>query len=294
MIFLLLSILSSTSLFVIFKYVDRYGIRNFDVIIINYIVASILGFSISRYDPSFFPLWGNPWFPYAMTIGILFVIGFVLIGKSSQKVGIAITTVASKMSVIIPITFSLLYDPYDHITNLKLTGILLALLAVFLTVYRKRKIDFDPRNLYLPIILFLGMGVIDSIIKLAQFKYIDNGISTLFSAVLFSIAAITGILTNLIQGTSFKSLLQPRTMMWGTLLGLGNYGSIWFLILALNYKMPSGVPLDGSVVFGINNIGIVALSVIIGLLAFREKLTWLNWTGIALSFIAIYILSYTT
>lgn len=294
MIFLLLSILSSTSLFVIFKYVDRYGIRNFDVIIINYIVASILGFSISKYDPSIFPLWGNPWFPYAMTIGILFVIGFVLIGKSSQKVGIAVTTVASKMSVIIPITFSLLYDPYDPITNLKLTGILLALLAVFLTVYRKRKIDFDPKNLYLPIILFLGMGVIDSIIKLAQFKYIDNGISTLFSAVLFSIAAITGILTNVIQGTSFKSLLRPRTMMWGTLLGLGNYGSIWFLILALNHKTPSGVPLDGSVVFGINNIGIVALSVIIGLLAFREKLTFLNWAGIVLSFIAIYILSYTT
>lgn len=294
MIFLLLSILSSTSLFVIFKYVDRYGIRNFDVIIINYIVASILGFSISKYDPGIFPLYGNPWFPYAVTIGILFVIGFVLIGKSSQKVGIAITTVASKMSVIIPITFSLLYDPYDHITTLKISGIILALLAVFFTVYRKRRIDFDPRYIYLPITLFLGMGVIDSIIKLAQFKHIDNGTSTLFSAVLFSIAAITGIVTNLVQGTSFKSLLRPRTMMWGTLLGLGNYGSIWFLILALNHKSPSGIPIDGSVVFGINNIGIVGLSVIIGLIAFREKLTFLNWAGIALSFVAIYILSYTT
>lgn len=294
MIFLLLSILSSTSLFVIFKYVDKYGIRNFDVIIINYIVASILGFSISTYDPSIFPVYGNPWFPYAMAIGFLFIIGFVLIGKSSQKVGIAITTVAGKMSVIIPITFSLLYDPYDHITNLKLAGIMLALLAVFFTVYRKRKIDFDPRNLYLPVILFLVMGVVDSIIKLAQFKYIDNGVSTLFAAVLFSIAAIMGIVTNLLQGTCFKSLLRPRTLLWGTLLGLGNYGSIWFLILALNHKMPSGEPLDGSVVFGINNIGIVGLSVVIGLIAFREKLTFLNWTGIALSFVAIYILSYTT
>ena len=294
MIFLVLSIISSTSLFVIFKYVDRYGIKNFDVIIINYIIASILGFSVSRYDPGIFPLYGNPWFPYAVTIGILFVIGFVLIGRSSQKVGIAITTVASKMSVIIPITFSLLYDPYDHITNLKLAGIILALLAVFLTVYRKRKIDFDPRNLYLPIILFLGMGVIDSIIKLAQFKYIDNGISTLFSAVLFSIAAITGIVTNILRGNSFRTLAKPRTLMWGTLLGLGNYGSIYFLILALNHKMPDGVPLDGSVVFGINNIGIVLLSVILGLMVFREKLTWINWAGIVMSFVAIYILSYTT
>ena len=145
MIYLILSIISSTSLFVIFKYSDKYGIRNFDIIIINYIIASILGFAVSDYNTEIFPLHTNPWFPYAVTIGILFVFGFILIGLSSQKVGIVITTVASKMSVIIPIAFSLWYDPYDHMSLLKGSGIALALLAVFMTIYRKRKIDFDPR-----------------------------------------------------------------------------------------------------------------------------------------------------
>ncbi|MFW5900934.1 MAG: hypothetical protein ACOCUK_00170, partial [bacterium] len=257
------------------------------------IVASVLGFSISSYSSNVFPLYANPWFPYAVVIGILFVIGFVLIGLSSQKVGIAITTVASKMSVVIPITFSLFYDPYDQITTLKISGIVLALLAVFLTVYRKRTIDFDPRYLYLPAILFLGMGVIDSVIKLAQFKHIDNGISTLFSAVLFTVAAITGITTNLIRRNSFRTLFNSGTLLWGSLLGLGNYGSIWFLILALNSKTEENIPLDGSAVFGINNIGIVGLSVILGLMVFREKLTRINWMGIAFSLAAIYILSYT-
>jgi len=293
MIFLILSILSSTSLFVIFKIVDKYGIRNFDVIIINYIIASILGFAISDYGLDVFPLHQNPWFPYAILIGILFVIGFVLIALSSQKVGIAITTVASKMSVIIPITFSLLYDPTDHITNLKTAGIIIALTSVFLTIYRKRRIDFNPKYLYLPAILFVGMGIIDSIIKLAQYKYIDNGASSYFSAVLFTIAALTGIITNLIQRKTFRTLLKPRTLFLGTLLGLGNFGSIYFLILALNYKI-NGETLDGSVVFGINNIGIVSLSVILGLLIFREKLTFLNWLGVTFSIVAIYILSYTT
>ncbi|MGM0530150.1 MAG: EamA/RhaT family transporter [Bacteroidota bacterium] len=293
MIYLLLSILSSTSLFVIFKIVKKYEIKNFDIIIVNYIVASVLGFTISNYNNQIFPLYANSWFPYAVIIGILFVIGFVLIGLSSQKVGIAITTVASKMSVIIPITFSLVYDPYDQFTLLKVSGILLALLAVFLTVYRKRTIDFDPRYLYLPIILFIGMGTIDSIIKLAQFKHIDNGVSTLFSAVLFTIAAITAIATNIIRRSPFRRLLKPGTMLWGSLLGLGNYGSIWFLILALNSKTEKNLPIDGSAVFGINNIGIVGLSVMLGLIVFREKLTWINWTGIIFSFAAIYILSYT-
>ena len=292
MIFLLLSIISSTSLFVIFKYIDKYGIKNFDVIIINYIVASILGYSISDYNPEFFPIYSTPWFPYAVTIGVLFVIGFVLIGKSSQKVGIAITTVAAKMSVIIPIAFSLWYDPTDYLTTLKGVGILVAILSVFFTIYRKKTLDFDPKNLYLPAILFIGMGIIDSIIKLAQYQYIDNGTSTLFSAVLFSIAAITGLIINVIRKNKFIALLKPRTIFWGTLLGLGNYGSIYFLILALNYRINESETLDGSIVFGINNIGIVSLSVIIGLLVFREKLTFLNWIGVTLSLIAIYILTY--
>ncbi len=291
MIFLVLSILSSSSLFVIFKILERYNIKTFDAIIINYIIASILGFSISQYDPSIFPLYENPWFPYAIIIGILFIIGFILIGESSQKVGIAITTVASKMSVIIPISFSILYDPFDMLTNLKALGILLALTAVFLTIYRKRKIDFDPKNLIFPIVLFFGMGIIDSIIKFAQFKYIDNGSSTLFSAVLFSMAGIIGLSINLIRKNKFRTLFYPKTLLWGSLLGIGNYGSIYFLILALNQKTEGGIPIDGSAVFGINNIGIVGLSVIIGLLAFKEKLTFVNWIGVVLSFIAIYILA---
>src|SRR6056297_3438510 len=287
MIYLILSIISSASLFVIFRVVHKYGLRNFDVIIINYIIASILGYAISDYDLDIFPLYNNPWFPYAIIIGILFVIMFVLIAKSSQTAGIAITTVATKMSVIVPITFSLIDDPTDHITSLKAIGIIIALLSVFFTIYRKRGIQFDPRYLFLPAILFIGMGIVDSIIKFAQFKYIDNGASTYFSAVLFTIATITGVVTNLVQKKSFKSLTNPKTLFLGSLLGIGNFGSIYFLILALNYKINPTETLDGSIVFGLNNIGIVSLSVLLGLLVFKERLSFINWIGIALSIVAI-------
>lgn len=70
-----------------------------------------------------------------------------------------------------------------------------------------------------------------------------------------------------------------------------NYGSLYFLIRALNFKDQLGDKIDGSIVFGINNLGIIALSVIIGLLVFKEKFLKINWVGIILSCIAIYILS---
>lgn len=293
MIFLILSILSSAAIYVIFKYLDRFKIKTFNVIIINYITATILGILLSNTDVNIFPLIKNDWLPFSIIIGILFIMMFVVIAKSSQVVGIAITTISNKMSVIIPIVVSIMIDPKDLLTNYKATGIILAILAVFLSVYRKRKVEFDPRNIYLPIILFLGMGLVDSFVKYAQQYYVADNVLPVFTVILFAMAAIAGIVTKLIRRTSFKELIQPNTILWGIALGISNYGSLYFLIKALNYKDVLGDSLDGSIVFGINNLGIIALSVIIGLIVFKEKFLKINWVGIFLSLIAIYILSTT-
>ena len=293
MIFLVLSIISSAAIYVIFKYLDRFKINTFNIIIINYITAAVLGILLTKTQIDVFSIYKNAWFPFSIIIGILFIIMFVIIAKSSQIVGIAITTISNKMSVIIPIIVSLIIDPNDILTGFKATGIILAVLAVFLSVYRKRKVEFDPRNIYLPIILFLGMGLVDSFVKYAQQFYVADDILPVFTVVLFAMAALAGLTTKFIRKTSFKELYKPKTMAWGLALGISNYGSLYFLIKALNYKQDTGFTMDGSIVFGINNLGVIALSVIIGLLVFKEKFLKINWVGIILSFIAIYILSKT-
>jgi len=115
----------------------------------------------------------------------------------------------------------------------------------------------------------------------------------LFTAVLFTMAALAGLTTKLIQKTSFNELIHKKTLIWGIGLGISNYGSLYFLIKALNYKNMLGESMNGSIVFGINNLGVIALSVLIGLLVFKEKFLKINWIGIVLSCIAIYILSIT-
>jgi drug/metabolite transporter (DMT)-like permease len=293
MIFLVLSILSSAGIYVIFKYLDRFKINTFNVIIVNYITAAVLGLLLTKSNIDIFPLLKNDWLPYSIIIGILFIMMFVVIAKSSQVVGIAITTVSNKMSVIIPIAVSIIIDPLDILTNYKAIGIVLAILAVFLSVYRKRKVEFDPRNIYLPIILFLGMGLVDSFVKYAQHNYVADDVLPLFTVILFAMAAIAGLVTKMIRRTSFKDLLNYKILLWGIGLGISNYGSLYFLIRALNYKNSLGNSMDGSIVFGINNLGIIALSVFIGLIVFKEKFLKINWVGIIISFFAIYILSRT-
>lgn len=293
MIYLILSILSSTFIYIIFKYIDKFKISTFDIIIVNYITASILGILLSDLNQISISALENDWIPYSIVIGILFIIMFVIIARSSQVVGIAVTTVSNKMSVIIPIMVSILIDPKDVLTNLKALGIILALVAVFMTIYRKRKVDFHPRDIYLPVILFLGMGLVDSLVKYAQQFYVNDSSLALFTVVLFIMAALSGILTKIIRKTSFMDLAKPKTVVWGLALGISNYGSLYFLIRALNYKTISGNTIDGSIVFGVNNLGVILLSVLFGLMVFKEKLLKINWVGIIISFVAIYILSIT-
>jgi drug/metabolite transporter (DMT)-like permease len=294
MIFLLLSILSSALIFVIFKLIGRLKVFTFSAIVVNYLAACLAGFFLSNSNPFTISLFSENWFPITLVIGVMFVVMFYIIGSSTQRAGVAVTTVAVKMSVIFPIAFSIWYDSADSLTLVKFSGIFLALIAVYLTVYKKDKKEIKSIAFFLPIILFLGMGIVDSFVKYAQSAYVSTELTPVFSTITFAAAAITGLLVLTVNHQAAKNLLNIKTWVLGILLGLANFGSMYFLLLALNYvDIETGLQALGSITFGINNIGIVTLSVIIGFLIYGERPSKINWVGISLSFVAIIILSFS-
>jgi drug/metabolite transporter (DMT)-like permease len=291
--FLALSIICSTIVLIIFRMAEQFRISTLPIIVINYFTATILGFTLSGVfsDLSFNP----PLFFYvvALIIGSLFLIFFLVTAASSQQAGIAITSVAAKMSVIFPISFSIIIDPADKITLLKLAGIMLALAGVFFTVFKKSRLSLNARIIYLPIALFLGMGLVDSLMKLAQQRFVDESNLVFFSAILFGMAALLSIPATIARKIPLRTYMEGKTLLTGIFLGLVNLGTVYFIISALSFKMPDGNPIDSSVIFGINNVGVVFLSVLAGLLIFAERLTRLNIIGIFLSVAAIIVLAYS-
>ncbi len=287
--FLLLCILSSTAIFVTFKTINRFNIPAFPVIVINYLVATLLGFLIYSGDTGLASIPGSRWLPISIIIGILFIIMFFLIAFSTRKAGISVTTVASKMSVIFPIVFSLIIDPSDQLSLLKSAAILIALGGVVLTVYKKEAESSQRSIIFIPLLLFVGMGLVDSLVKLAQQQYVSDEETALFSAILFLNAFLSGILAAIFYRKHNRYFLKGAVWGWGLLLGAVNFGSIFFLVKALHYSSPTGLRMDSSVIFGANNISIVALSVLIGLLVFKEKLKFINWIGIVLSALALLL-----
>jgi hypothetical protein len=227
MVFLLLSILSSTSVFIVFKLIDRYKVNTFSAIIVNYITACSAGFFLSHSNPFTSKILTANWLPLSLLLGAIFITMFRLIGKSVEKAGMSTTTVAAKMSVIIPIIFTIAIEANDSLTPLKIIGISLALIAVFLTSYKPEKGKIELSTALLPLLIFVGIGVLDSMIKYAQFRYISNDINPLFSGVTFCIAGLIGILLLPFNRIAAKEMSQLKTWLFGILLGLTNFGSMY-------------------------------------------------------------------
>ena len=292
MTYLILCILSSTGIFLVFKVLDQKKLASFPVIILNYLVASVLGFVINAEKIETKEILALPWIPISVLIGFLFIVMFFIIARSSAEAGISITTVASKMSVVFPISFSIYLEAEDSLNLLKGLAIASALIGVFLTVYSPKSLIKEKKRIFIPLILFLGMGLVDSLVKYAQYRYVSNDDSALFSAVLFAMAFLTGLMILPFRKQRVSEFRNRGIWIWGGILGIVNFGSIYLIVNALNHVNMHGVRIDSSVIYGANNIGIVSLSVLAGLLLFKEKLNKYNWIGISISFVAIILFSF--
>jgi len=286
LIYLLFSILAATMIFVIFKLFSRYKINTLHAIVVNYIVACFVGFIafdgiiIAAEIPHF------SWFYYTLGLGILFIVVFNLIALTTQRSGLSVVAVATKMSLAIPIVFGLLYYK-EHLGIFNGLGILLALMAVYLTSVKNSKgLMVQKKNLVLPLLVFLGGGIIDTSIKFLEESFVAENDVPLFSATIFGSAACVGILVLVFQIINGKFKFQFKDILGGILLGVPNYFSIFFLVKALR----SGI-LESSGIFTVNNVGVVLISTMAGILLFKEKLLPKNWLGIILAVLSIFFVA---
>ena len=283
MTYIVLIIFISSAIFVTFKLFDRYRIDNFNAITINYLVGSGFGLMISdtHYDLNI--LFDKTWLPFAVILGILFIITFVLFALSSQKAGVAITAVFSKMSVMIPVVAGIfLYS--EKLNMLKIAGILFTLAAFILILYKKEKSKYSLSILLLPILIFIFNGIIDSTLKYTEYNHISNDY-IFFLTTIFITSFIVGIFISVIKYFNKKEALSIRTIIGGTILGLLNFSTTYFMLKAMNL-------FQSNVLFPVQNVGIVMVSAIFGLVLFREKLSITNWAGIALSILAISLIAF--
>jgi len=286
MIYVILTILVFNLLIIIFKLFARFKVDNLQALIVNYITAGTIGFILSEKSINLQHILSAPWLYHAMAIGFLFIVVFNFYAFGTQKVGIAITTVANKMSLVIPVAAALILEENDNISTEKIIGFILALIGIYLASTKGGKLSFNIKYLWLIILVFVGQGIADSIFNDSK-TMLKSGEDMLYFIVLFFMASISGILILLGKSVASPPKFELKNILWGVILGVPNFFSLLFMLKAL-----STPGLEASVVFPMVSMGVVVLSSIIGIILYKEKLTKGNWVGILFACGAIAIFSF--
>ena len=142
MILLISAIVAYILIYICFKLIDVFKIDNTVSILWNYLVASLTVFLVFGVD--FQALISAPWLPIAIVVGLIFYGVFHLFAICSQKISITMTAMSSKMSVIIPVTVSLIIFS-EMLTTVKIIGISLTLLSLFLILKPDQKNPIDKK-----------------------------------------------------------------------------------------------------------------------------------------------------
>jgi drug/metabolite transporter (DMT)-like permease len=285
MLDLALSVLFSSLIFVIFKLFKVYHIQTLYAIIVNYLVACTVGLLLYNVPANLLEVHKNNWFLGSMALGILFILVFNIMAKTAQQLGVSVASVATKMSLVIPVLFGIfLYG--EELSTLKIIGIFLALAAVYFASVKESSLRLNTRTLWLPALVFLGSGMVDTSLKFLEENYVAKTEFPLFSAAVFFSAAMTGITFVLIRSSKKPLKFNMRNILGGIALGVPNFFSIYFLLRALQNQS-----LNSASIFTINNVAIVMFSTLLGILLFKEKISLRNWGGIALAVISILLVA---
>ncbi len=284
---LLLSIIFSILLLVNFRLHANWKVNTSVAILLNYPICFLAGFAV---QPSALDgigklnLW-NEW--PSLMLGVGFVVTFLFSGNSTQKNGMAVTSLASNMSLVMPVLFSLTFLGGFQTANWQTyIGIFLALGAIYL---------FSPRvssgnaQLKAPLTLlgvFLCYGITNS-----TFNYLNKEAAPILGGTVpFMLLALigsvlAGIVVLLFQVGTKKIQIDVRSVLATIPLGIPNFFSFYFLLKALDQAGN-----NGAILLPIYNIGVIGGTALVAYLFFKEKLAKNQLFGLLLGVLAILFL----
>jgi len=263
-------------LFLIFKVFDRRRIPLLPAIVVNYMTATLCGM-----------VFAQPWLAGAMMpsvvpsllLGVLFIVIFYLTGLSTRRAGVAATSVASKMSLVLTVLVLVVFQG-DRPGLLVSIGIGLALVGVVCTTWSDGAARVRGAWL-LPLVLFIGNAVIDLLLTWAQKSFVVPSTEAVLPTMIFAVAGVLGA-SRVVFSKERGLLTHPSALLGGAVLGIVNFASVYFVVRSL---AQSGLP--ASSVFPLINIGVILLGAGFSAAVFGERLSRLNVLGIAAAVIAL-------
>lgn len=285
MMYVLCSVVCSVIVSIIIKLARNRGVNTKQLIIWNYPIAVLLTYILFKPSLATLNYLYLPW-EFYIPLSILLPTIFVFIALAIQYSGIVKTEIAMRLSLFIPL-LAAFFIFNEQLGMGKLAGISVGLVAILFSIgWTKDKTALaGSQNWKYPLIVFVGMGVVDVLFKqVAQFTAIPYTTSMF---IIFCLAMFASFLYLVYLLILDKQKFDFRALYSGLLLGIFNFGNILFYM-----KAHRAIPDNPSVVFTGMNIGVIVLGALVGVVLFKEKLTNLNKIGLFLAVVSVLLIAY--
>jgi EamA-like transporter family. len=286
MAYLLLAILCSAGLPLLFRAFDDWRVNLFWAIPVNYLACIVVGAIIAPAPPDVSALLSQPWFLLAMLQGFILAVNFYLLAYTAQRAGVSVAVLASRLSVAIPAILAfLLYG--DSFNAVKTLGLAAALSSLYLCTATAQ--DFGVTRVWLrrllPILVFFMFGCHFTLLKFTQARYLDSSSYHVYVTTSFFFAFVTSVAIGLARIPT-RVGVRSGDLIAGGVLGLINYGAIYFLVKVLSLE-----GWQSSQLFPIYSVGVVSVSSLLAMILFKERLSRLKTFGLVVGLMAVALLN---
>lgn len=278
MIYLIVAILFGSLFAILFKLFAKHGVDALQAIIFNYVTAIAIGplTNIIRGEVAFSALSAVPLLPAILT-GLFMVGGFIAMSNATKSHGVAIATIATRVSFIIPTICAYLFLGEQRLEPITSLMVIISLFMIFFTNRR----GLTLKKWYNPLLVFLCYGAANFLLKYCQAQLDTNSELLALTTITFTSALIIAITFLRIQKGNLANF-KWKNLLAGVILGVTNIGCTFFLLKSLTQ-------FSTATLYPIYNISIVVIGVIAGRLLFKERLTTLQYIGITIAITAIII-----
>lgn len=278
MLFLLLTILCSSSIALILKFNAARKGHPLVMLMGNYFTASLIASVIIfiRKDYSF----SIETFLIGLILGVMFIGSFFIFAKAVETAGTALATVSSRLSVFIPVLLVVLFFGEEP-SKQNYFGFALTVLTIILFYFslnRNNQVDSNKYKYFFLVGVLLFIGINDFAMKYFQMLRSSNE-ESLFVYMIFTTAFITGLFVIIFR----KIKIYRKDILTGFMLGIPNVFSTIFLLAALS-------ALPAMIVYPVMNIGVILITTISAFLIWKESLNGYGIAAVILGTAAILLL----
>lgn len=278
MFYLLLAIASSAMVSICMRLSEKHVKNEMGMFMANYAICVVLSYVFMNQKLDF--VWGRS---VAMMLvlgvisGVLYLVSFVAMKVNMKHNGIVLAATFMKLGILIPTIMAVVVFKETPGWT-RVLGICLSIIAIIMINFEKESVYEGNKKSWLIVLLILS-GFTDAMANI----YEQIGAAELKDAYLL-VTFIAAFVLAMILAIGGKEKIGVKDLLYGMVIGIPNYFSARFLLLALG-------SVDAVLVYPMYSVATIIVVTLVGITVFREKISKKKIGALGLIIVALCLLN---